>query len=369
MRRVLLATLLFASTTAWAQTPPLPPRPHQISPTPGFVPPEVLVILTATPGSKACDQLTVNNRHTDLAGLQEIAKTTLAHTPNAPGIVKADSSCAQADVSKIVDALHQAGVADVKVNDSLAPPTDVEKAAAMGTNAFAAQLYGQLRGKGQENLFFSPLSVAAALGLVDLGAAGDTAKQLDAALHLNLPHDQAHLALSQLIQRYVAGRGDATLEIANRLWLKSGLKISPEYASRLQTEFAGGMEELNFAQSETARKTINDWVKAQTHDKIPELVGRGALSGSTELVLTNAVYFYGTWQHPFDPAKTAEAPFTLPSGQKANVPMMHLAQKGIGVDAGDVQVVELPYGQQGSLAFDLIVPKAANGLPAIEKKL
>ena len=211
--------------------------------------------------------------------------------------------------------------------------------------------------------------MAAALGLVDLGAGGETAKQLDTALHLTMPHEQAHLALSDLLQRYVQGRGDSTLEIANRLWVKPGLKILPEYSAKLQSEFAGGMEPVDFAKSEAARKTINNWVSDQTHGKISELIGGGAISSATELVLTNAVYFFGTWQHPFDPANTKDAPFTLPSGQKANVPLMHLAEKGIGIDTGDVQVVELPYGQQGSLAFDLIVPKAADGLPALEKKL
>ena len=33
--------------------------------------------------------------------------------------------------------------------------------------------------------------------------------------------------------------------------------------------------ELDFAESDKAVKTINDWAKEKTHDKIPEIVNKG----------------------------------------------------------------------------------------------
>ena len=37
----------------------------------------------------------------------------------------------------------------------------------------------------------------------------------------------------------------------------------------------------------------------KTQDKIKDLIPPGAINLSTKLVLTNAVYFKGKWEHPF----------------------------------------------------------------------
>ena len=46
----------------------------------------------------------------------------------------------------------------------------------------------------------------------------------------------------------------------------------------------------------------------------------------TRLVLTNAIYFKGTWEHPFDKKATKDAPFSTSADEEINVPMMY--QKG-----------------------------------------
>ncbi len=58
---------------------------------------------------------------------------------------------------------------------------------AAGDDALGADLYGRLAGRG--NLVFSPASIATALRLVLLGARGETAAQIAAALHLAGPDE------------------------------------------------------------------------------------------------------------------------------------------------------------------------------------
>ena len=67
---------------------------------------------------------------------------------------------------------------------------------AAGDDAFGADLYGRLPGPG--NLVFSPASIATALRLVLLGARGETADQIAAALHLAGP-DEAGPGLQAVV--------------------------------------------------------------------------------------------------------------------------------------------------------------------------
>lgn len=368
-----------ASSTSDAATsapPQAPPSVHQVSPVrPPMVAALRVELESHAPGA-SCDQLLVNGQNSDLKTLGDAARADVAHDPGTKADVIVYPPCAASDAQQVKDALAAAGVKNVETPPVPAaatlpgaPPTEAEKLAAQGTTAFAANLYGQLIKSEKGNLFFSPTSVAAALALVDVGAAGQTASQLDQLLHTGLPHEQSTQAVAALLQRYQASRGDATLDIANRVWGAQKFEFKPSYLATVQQQFGAAAERVDFSSGDTARGMINAWVKEQTRGKIPELIGRNVLGPQTQFVLTNAVYFYGNWQSPFDAKNTAPAPFTLASGQQVQAPMMHQVVKAHGVDTGEVQVVELPYGKDGTLAFDLILPKQANGLAALESKL
>src|SRR5256885_744125 len=73
-----------------------------------------------------------------------------------------------------------------------------------------------------------------------------------------------------------------------------------------------------------ARIAINQWVEKQTADKIKDLIKQGDVTGQTRLVLTNAIYFKGSWATPFKKELTRDEPFHLGSSDKTvTVPMMH----------------------------------------------
>ena len=64
--------------------------------------------------------------------------------------------------------------------------------------------------------------MAAALALLDAGAAGQTAKELDQLLHTGLAHQESHGAVAALLKRYQSSRGEASLDLANRIWVRWG---------------------------------------------------------------------------------------------------------------------------------------------------
>jgi len=126
---------------------------------------------------------------------------------------------------------------------------------------------------------------------------------------------------------------------------------------------------VNFAtDAEGARKTINAWVEKQTRDKIKDLIQPGVLDSLTRLVLTNAIYFKGDWASPFKKDGTKDGDFFAADGQKVAAPMMHQTGHFGYLDGGELQALEMPY-KGDALSMVVLLPKAKDGLPALEKKL
>jgi serpin B len=86
------------------------------------------------------------------------------------------------------------------------------------------------------------------------------------------------------------------------------------------------------------------------------------------LVLTNAIYFKSKWELEFHSGATRDEPFTLLSGSKVNVAMMHQSAPGGYTEGGDFQALELPY-VHGAASMIIILPRKADGLPALEEAL
>jgi serpin B len=87
------------------------------------------------------------------------------------------------------------------------------------------------------------------------------------------------------------------------------------------------------------------------------------------LILTNAIYFKAAWDEPFKKERTKDEPFHLDAKQQPNVPMMHHSKMSLRyLETDQFQMVELPY-KRGELSMVLIVPKAIDGIGAVEKAL
>ena len=213
-------------------------------------------------------------------------------------------------------------VASMSNNQSTAADTsksnpDVE-AVVHASNQFAFDLYRKLSAE-KGNLFFSPGSISTALDMVYAGAKGDTAEQMAQVLAINgkLEGDTLPEAAGELIRQLNAGgqQGSYQLAVANRLWGQQGFKFLDPFLNLVGKYYGADLEKVDFAKAEAARKTINTWVEKATNDKIKDLIPQGAVNSMTCLVLTNAVYFKGTWKDSFDQSATRPMPFSL-SGQR-----------------------------------------------------
>lgn len=111
--------------------------------------------------------------------------------------------------------------------------------------------------------------------------------------------------------------------------------------------------------------TINRWVEEKTENKIVDLIGPGVLDPLTRLVLTNAIYFKGQWDQPFNPEQTREGPFYLSDGKQAAVPFMRQIERFKYGETSNAQVLELPYSGN-ELAMTILLPKPDSSVSKLE---
>lgn len=204
-------------------------------------------------------------------------------------------------------------------------PKETEENLVKGNNLFALDLYAKLcEATPDKNIFFSPYSISTALAMTYAGARGRTEQQMAEVLHFELPPQQLHSAFSCLIHDLSAEGKKYQLSIANALWAQQGYRFLDEFLEIQSKEYGAGLQQLDFIHAtEHARLAINQWVEEKTNQKIQELLKPGILKSITRLVITNAIYFKGSWASQFDPKMTEDAPFTTLSGEKVTIRENH----------------------------------------------
>lgn len=247
------------------------------------------------------------------------------------------------------------------------PPPAAVNGVVTGNTAFAFDLYSKL-GAAAGNQFFSPYSVSAALAMTSCGAANATLEEMVRVLHLPADQAEAQAGMAALTKQLLdaAASGGYELRIANALWGQSGFAFQREFLAQVKANYGAGFQTVDYRKPEAARQQINRWVEAQTKDKIKDLFQAGTIDADTRLVLANAIYFKGKWANEFKPSATYDAPF-FSGTQSAKTPTMHQKSRFGYAEGDDWQLLEMRY-KNCSLAMDVILPRAKDGLAELERK-
>jgi serpin B len=250
-----------------------------------------------------------------------------------------------------------------------APGSETE-AASGSVNAFAIDLYKQIR-KPAENLIFSPYSISMCLAMAYAGARGETESQMAKALHFSMGQAKITKALGGVNEQVrTAGEGkNAEINIANALWAEQSFPLLKEFVESVRVNFQGELRSVDFQhQPEPVRNTINKWVEEQTKDKIKDLLAPGTFTEDTRLVLTNAIYFKGLWEWQFKKELTKEASFFLLDGKEIKVPTMGQTEFFGYAEESDLQVLEMPYKDK-ELSMIVLLPSKQKRLEDLEQAL
>jgi serpin B len=198
---------------------------------------------------------------------------------------------------------------------------------------------------------------------------------MEKTLHFTLSTDKLSVGYADLLDSLNSRRNNNWFEkpayellVANALWGQKGYEFKPAFTQLLQNNYGARLKDVDFAKTEQARKTINDWVAQQTKDKIKDLIPPGAVDNLTRLVLTNAIYFKGKWETKFAKEGTKDGQFKVTAEKSVDVPMMHQLHDFGYTENDDLQMLELPY-IQNELSMVIMLPKKIDGLADLEKSL
>lgn len=239
---------------------------------------------------------------------------------------------------------------------------------ATSMNTFAFDLYKHISQANDGNIFFSPYSIFVALSMTYEGARNDTAMDMQTVLNFPQNNDTALCSFGK-IYNLLNQDQEYRLNTANALWIQEKYPFYENYLHFLQHYYMAQATNVNYSNPTEVAEMINDWVDKNTHGKITDFLSSSDIDPFTVMILTNAIYFKGLWETPFDTEKTQEKDFEISPGETVKVPMMH-SPSDISyryTETETVQVVELPY-QGDSLSMVIVLPKN-NDISTLEQTL
>ena len=249
------------------------------------------------------------------------------------------------------------------------PSEENMSAVVLANNEFAFDLYRSLNKSEGENIFYSPYSIFSALAITYEGSREETAEEIVSVLHL--PTEAVLRSGFQALYNQINnGEKEYELNTANALWAQKDYPFLEEYINTVRQRYGGEITNLDFIkETESSRKTINEYIEKNTNNKIKNLIPKGVLSPLTRMVITNAIYFKGKWKLEFDKQDTKELDFYVTPDNPVKIEMMFIEPKETKfnyLDREEVQLIELPY-QGEEVSMLILLPK--ENIESIESDL
>jgi serpin B len=204
------------------------------------------------------------------------------------------------------------------------------------TASFALRLLERV---GSGAVVLSPASVQSALTALRPGVSGAARAALD-----EVPAPEL---------REIDDPG-VVLALARALWIDDDHELLADLGIDAFT--------VDFA-DRSAPNRVNAWAAERTRGMVPHVID--AFEDDEVFALTDAAYFDGAWQTPFDPASTEPRPFTRPDGSAVDVPTMHAYGRLQYFEDDEMQCVRLPYGNTGELCFVAVIAREGLEPPRI----
>jgi serpin B len=261
------------------------------------------------------------------------------------------------------------GSSSQSLNDSGATP-EGKASLINANNQFALEFYSHLKNQESEkNVFFSPYSISTALAMTYEGAKGETAEEMQSVFHFSENDKVRRSSVAAIYNELNKNQSDYTLSTANALWVQKDYPLLEEVTKVISEYYGGRLNNLDFIkEAEESRTTINNWIEDETNGKIKDAIKSGALGPLIRIILTNAIYFKGSWEIAFDEGDTQKEDFHVSSSQTVKADMMRLKEEEFPyMETEALQMLEMPY--KGDNLSMLVLLSKDNDIQSLEQGL
>ncbi|XP_012789713.2 ovalbumin-like [Sorex araneus] len=234
-----------------------------------------------------------------------------------------------------------------------------------------------------ENLFLAPLSLLSALAVILLGARGDSASQMEKALHLKdfvmtanstntkcAQDTEVHTGISALLSE-INQASHSRFHMASGMFAGEAHPFLPKYLDCIEQLYNLKPENLDFKNNlEKSRLYINSWIEKKTKGEIKDILAPSSLTSSDQLVLVSTFSFRGNSEYAFQKEHTKVMAFRFNEYQSKPVQMMQLCghfKLGF-IEETRAQVLEIPNAQD-DLRMIIILPHEEFNLGQITREI
>lgn len=209
------------------------------------------------------------------------------------------------------------------------------------------------------NIAISPLSAAIALSMT-ANSCDDSTE--NAILEMLGCEDLNTLSstVNQLIRYLPSSNNGIILELANSAYYRYELSPTKEWETVLSSKLYSHVRPLYF-DNPSSIDIINNWCSLNTHGKILNFLN--SLDSSSVVLLLNTLYFYGSWNSPFNQESTAKKEFRSRDYGIQHVEMMTKTSEFGYFNCNKYQLLSIPF-RSGLTEMEILLPK--EGITAID---
>ena len=182
---------------------------------------------------------------------------------------------------------------------------------------FAIRLFKASEESGK-NTLISPLSVLCALAMTANGAEEETLAQMEEVLGMTT--EELNLYLYSYMQNLPQGE-KYKLSLANSIWFTEDERftVNQDFLQTNANYYGADIYKAPF--DKQTLKDINNWVKQNTDEMIPEILDQ--IPAEAIMYLVNALAFEAEWSEIYEKHQVKDGEFTKEDGTKQDVKFMY----------------------------------------------
>ncbi|XP_076279491.1 uncharacterized protein LOC143208714 isoform X2 [Lasioglossum baleicum] len=238
-------------------------------------------------------------------------------------------------------------------------------------SSFDWSLFAALCKKQSDNLLVSPISLKIALVLLYEGSQDQSALEIAQAMRLPATLTATRDRFTGILRSLRANSPAYKVNIGTRIYTDAIISIRQRYQAIAETFYATGVKIANFSNAQPIVQEINQWVSNVTDGNIERLVEDESKIKNSLMVITNAIYFKGSWYRKyFSEKNTRNGAFYIGSNRTVQVPLMQAIDRFYYIESSELnaKILRIPYDGH-KFAMYLLLPYSKDGIDKITNNI